>query len=225
MPTRLARRCSMLALGVSLAATLAAPAAAQTRIGVIAGPMGSFAANILTSRQIPFENVTTSLANDSLSHFGVLVVDNLFKLQDLNGPAFKRYVENGGVLVVINPKVDGFSRTWSPYEIFAGEYTIEAKIVQKKHPLFKGMTDDKLKDFANSNGPYVGNCSFPEPGKEWTVLAKNAKHGDNAVVLEAGYGKGWFILACTRFDHYNAKPDATRFGDNLFDYALSKAKH
>jgi hypothetical protein len=127
------------------------------------------------------------------------------------------------VLLIINPKPDGFSRTWSPYDVFAGPFTIEGRIKNKKHPLFKGFTNDKLQDFATSNGPFVGNCSFAEPGKEWAVLAKT-KDGKNALILEAAYGAGRFLLTCTRFDHYNAKPGATRLGDNLFDYALSLAR-
>ncbi|MEO8448198.1 MAG: hypothetical protein ABI647_00315 [Gemmatimonadota bacterium] len=214
------------ALGAFALAT--APLVAQTnppRIGVISGAMGSFAATILKAHQTPFENVTAKLSTDSLSKYGLLVVDNLFKLQDLTGPAFKSYVENGGVLLIINPKVDGFSRTWSPYDIFVGEYTLEAKIENKKHPLFNGFTDDKLKDFAKDvNGPYVGNCSIAEPGKEWKVLAKQSKDGKNPVVVEAAYGNGWFIVTCTRFDQYPAKPAVTRYGDNLIAYALSKAK-
>jgi hypothetical protein len=43
------------------------------------------------------------------------------------------------------------------------------------------------------------------------------------VIVEAGYGKGWIVAACVRFDNYNAKPSATRLGDNLVDYAISKA--
>jgi hypothetical protein len=148
------------------------------------------------------------------------VVDNLFSLKDLNGAAFKDYIGQGGVLLIINPKVDGFSKSWSPYDIFVGEYAIEGRITDKKHPLFQGFTNDKLQDFAESNGPFVGNCSLTEPAKEWKVLARHAKKGKNALIVEASYLRGHVILACTRFDHHNAKPGATRLGDNLFRYAI-----
>ena len=201
----------------------AIPAPDSIRIGVISGSLGSFATTILEARRIPFENVTDQVSGADLGSYGLLIVDNLFRLTDLNGPAFQRYVAGGGVLVVINPKPDGFTRAFSPYDIFIGEYVREGKIEDRKHPLFAGFTDDKLQNFADSNGPYVGNCSFTEPGKEWTILAK-PKKGKNALIVEAGYGKGWMILACTRFDFYNAKPDPTRLGDNLIDYALAKAR-
>ncbi len=194
------------------------------RIGVVSGPMGSFAATIFKAKQIEFETITPKTPGDSLGKYGLIIIDNLYRLQDINGPAFMAFVEHGGVLVIINPKQDGFSRTWSPYDIFIGGYTSQAKILKKNHPLFKGFNDNKLEDLANSPGPFVGNCSFAEPGKQWVVLAEQKK-GDNAVILEAGHGSGWIILACTRFDHYNATPAATRLGDNLIEYALSKAQH
>lgn len=199
-------------------------AAAPVRIGVVAGPLGSFAATILGSHQTPFEPITPKVPGDSLKNYGLIVIDNLFRLQDLNGAAFKSYVEQGGVLVILNPKSDGFSKTWAPYDIYIAEYTIEAKVVDKKHPLFRGLTSDKIADLADSNGPFVGNCSFAEPAKEWKVLAKHAKKGKNAVIAEADYGKGHVLIGCVRFDHYNAKPLATRLGDNLFEYAVSLAE-
>ncbi len=200
------------------------PAATDSiRIGVISGPLGSFASTMLEARRIPFDTVTEKTPSGDLNGYDILIVDNLFRLTDLNGPAFQRYVAKGGVLVVINPKPDGFTRAFSPYDIFIGDYVREGKIEDRKHPLFDGFKDDKLQDFADSNGPYVGNCSFTEPGKQWTVLAKPTK-GKNALIVEAGYGKGWMILTCTRFDFYNAKPDPTRLGDNLIDYAMAKAR-
>jgi len=217
------RRAFLLVLTL-LWATSAAGQSADVHIGIVSGPMGSFAATILKAHQRPYDSITTKVPADSLKHYGVIVVDNLFRLQDLNAAAFKAYVEQGGVLVVINPKTEGFSRSWSPYDIFIGEYTIEARITDRKHPLFRGFPSDKLQDFADSNGPFVGNCSFAEPGKEWVVLAKHAKKGKNAVVMEATYGKGRVIASCTRFDNYNAKPGATRLGDNLIAYAMSLAK-
>jgi hypothetical protein len=122
---------------------------------------------------------------------------------------------------VINPKADGFSRTWAPYDVFIGEPTREARIVEKKHPIFEGFSNDKIQDLANSNGPFVGNCSFTEPAKEWTVLARHKDKKNNAVILEATYGRGRIILACTRFDQYNARAVATRLGENLFQYAIA----
>jgi hypothetical protein len=207
-----------------LATAGAAPLSGQSvpRIGVVSGPLGSFAATILKSHQQAFDPITNKTPGDSLGRFDLIVVDNLFKLQELNGAAFKGFVEKGGVLVIVNPKQDGFSRTWAPYDIYIGGFVREAKIVDKKHPLFKGFTSDKLEELADSNGPFVGNCHFAEPGKEWKVLAK-PKKGDGAVIVEAGYGKGWIVAACVRFDNYNAKPSATRLGDNLVDYAISKA--
>lgn len=195
----------------------------SVRIGVISGPLGSFAATILEARRIPFEKVRGQLSTGDLGRYDILFVDNLFRLADLNGPAFQRYVADGGVLVVINPKPDGFSRAFSPYDIFIGEYVREGRIVDRKHPLFAGFRDDKLQNFADSDGPFVGNCSFTEPAREWIALAKAAK-GRNALIVEAGYGKGWMILTCTRFDYYNAKPDPTHLGDNLIDYAVAKAR-
>ncbi len=197
---------------------------AEIRIGIVKGTLGSFASTILTSHQTAFELITPKVPGDSLANYGLIVIDNLFRLQDINGAAFKTYVENGGVLLVLNPKADGFSRTWAPYDIFIGEYTIEARINNRKHPLFSGFPDDKVTDLADSNGPFVGNCSFAEPGKEWTILARHSKKKKNAVILEAGFGRGHLILACTRFDNYNAKPTATRLGDNLFNYAVGLAK-
>jgi hypothetical protein len=196
----------------------------EIRIGIVKGTLGSFASTILTSHQTAFELITPKVPGDSLANYGLIVIDNLYRLQDINGAAFKTYVENGGVLMVLNPKADGFSRTWAPYDIFIGEYTIEARINNRKHPLFTGFTDDKIADLADSNGPFVGNCSFAEPGKEWTILARHAKKKKNAVILEAGFGKGHLILACTRFDNYNARPTATRLGDNLLNYAVGLAK-
>jgi len=213
-----------LIVGASLAG--AASVAAQTptvRIGVVSGALGSFATTILTANQIAFEPITAKVPGDSLGRFGLVVIDNLYRLQDLNAPAFKAYVEQGGVLLVLNPKADGFTKSWSPYEIFIGEFTLEARISDRKHRLFRGFTNDKLQDFADSNGPFVGNCSFTEPAPEWKVLARHAKKGKNAVIVEAGFGKGHMILACTRFDHYNAKPGPTRLGDNLFKYAIELA--
>lgn len=198
---------------------------AECRIGIVSGPLGSFASTILKSHQAAFELITPKVTGDSLANYGLIVIDNLFRLQDINGAAFKAYVENGGVLVVLNPKTEGFSRTWAPYDIFIGEYTIEARINDRKHPLFAGFPDDKITDLADSNGPYVGNCSFAEPGKEWTILARHSKKKKNAVILEAGFGKGHLIIGCIRFDNYNAKPTATRLGDNLLNYAISLARH
>lgn len=215
-------------LALTLGATLGGPAptaaqSAPVRIGVVSGPLGSFASTILTATRIPFEPITAKVPGDSLGRFGLVVIDNLYRLQDLNAPAFKSYVERGGVLVILNPKTDGFTKSWSPYEIFIGEFTLEAKIVQRKHPLFRGFPNDKLQDFADSNGPFVGNCSFTEPAPEWKVLARHAKKSKNAVIVEADYGKGHLLLACTRFDHYNAKPGPTRLGDNLFKYLIELA--
>lgn len=215
--------CALLVTGASPSDPAPAGPADSVRIGVISGPLGSFAATILEARRIPFEKLPNQLSSGDLGRYGILIVDNLFRLADLNGPAFQRYVSDGGVLVVINPKPDGFSRAFSPYDIFIGEYVREGKIANRKHPLFAGFKDDQLRDFADSNGPFVGNCSFAEPGKEWVVLAKPTK-GKNALIVEAGYGKGWMILTCTRFDQYNAKPDPTRLGDNLMEYALTKAR-
>lgn len=218
---------SLLSVALAMAiGTVTGPATAQpspVKIGVVSGPLGSFAATILKNHQTGFETITPKVTGDSLGSYGLIVIDNLYRLQDLNAPAFKAYVERGGVLLILNPKVDGFSKSWSPYEIFIGEFTIEARIVDKKHPIFRGFTSDKLQEFADSNGPFVGNCSFTEPAKEWKVLAKHSKKGKNAVIVESTYGKGHFILACTRFDLYNAKPGPTRLGDNLFNYAIGLA--
>lgn len=197
---------------------------APVRIGVVAGPLGSFAATIFKSHQTTFESITAKVPGDSLKNYGLIVIDNLFRLQDINGPAFKAYVEQGGVLVILNPKQDGFSKTWAPYDIFIAEYTIEAKVVDKKHPLFRGLTSDKIAGLADSEGPFVGNCSLAEPAKEWKILAKHAKKGKNAVIAEADYGKGHVLIGCVRFDNYNAKPMATRLGDNLMNYAVSLAE-
>lgn len=214
--------CHLLTAALSL--TECRVPSAEIRIGIVNGPLGSFASTILKSHQTEFELITPKVPGDSLANYALIVIDNLFRLQDINGAAFKAYVENGGVLVVLNPKTEGFSRTWAPYDIFIGEYTIEARITDRKHLLFKGFPDDKIADLADSNGPFVGNCSFAEPGKEWTVLARHSKKKKNAVILEAGFGKGHLILACTRFDNYNAKPTATRLGDNLFRYAMTLAR-
>ncbi|MHB1328444.1 MAG: hypothetical protein ACYC2K_09605 [Gemmatimonadales bacterium] len=196
----------------------------QPRVGIIQAPgMGSFGATILAHRQTPFDTIPTSIGGADLGRYDLIVVDNLYRLQDLNGPAFKAYVQNGGVLLVINPKVDGFSRGWAPYEIFAGEHTIEARITERKHPIFAGITGDKLTDFAESNGAFVGNCSLTEPAREWKVLAKHAKLNRNAVIVEASSGSGHVVVACTRFDHYDAKATPTRLGDNLFAYVLKLA--
>lgn len=200
-----------------------AQTAAAVRIGIISGDLGSFAATILKNNQKTWESIKATLPADSLGRYDLIVVDNLYRLQDLNAAAFQRYVERGGVLVILNPKVDGFSKSWSPYDVFIGEYAVEGRIKEKKHPLFEGFTSDKLQDFATSNGPFVGNCSFTEPAREWTVLARHAKRGKNALILEAAYGTGHILLACTRFDHYNAKPGPTRLGDNLFRYAIGLA--
>lgn len=210
------------AIGIGPAAV--AQTAAPVRIGIISGDLGSFAATILKNNQRPFEPINASLPADSLGRFDLIVIDNLFRLQDLNAAAFKGFVERGGVLVILNPKTDGFSKSWSPYDVFIGEHAVEGRITEKKHPLFEGFASDKLQDFATSNGPFVGNCSFTEPAREWKVLARHAKRGKNALILEAAYGGGHIILACTRFDHYNAKPGPTRLGDNLFRYAISRAK-
>lgn len=201
----------------------ASPATMQDpiKIGVIAGPLGSFAATILPSLQIPYRKISDNTPSDSLTAYHLLIVDNLFRLQDLNGPAFKAFVQGGGVLLVLNPKADGFSRTWAPYDVFIGEPTREARVVEKNHPIFEGFSNDKIQDLANSNGPFVGNCSFTEPAKEWTVLARHKDKKNNAVILEAAYGRGRIILACTRFDQYNAKAVATRLGENLFRYAIT----
>jgi hypothetical protein len=203
------------------------PAAAvqdPIRIGVIAGPLGSFAATILPSLQIDYARISDQTPSDSLLGYHLLIVDNLFRLQDLNGPAFKAFVEGGGVLLVINPKADGFSRTWAPYDVFIGEPTREARIVEKKHPIFDGFSNDRIHDLANSNGPFVGNCSFTEPAKEWTVLARHKDKKNNAVILEAVAGRGRIILACTRFDQFNARAVATRLGENLFRYAIAMSE-
>jgi hypothetical protein len=218
----------ILRLAAALLALAAGPVLGQaeghpTRIGVIAGPLGSFAGLILPSLQIPFVKVSDKTPGDSLAAFDVLVIDNLFRLQDLNGPAVRAWVEAGGVLVILNPKADGFSRTWAPYDVFIGEAAREGKITERKHPLFEGLRDDKLKDFAESNGPFVGNCSFTEPAREWNVLAKHS-NGKNALILEAASGRGWILLACVRFDHYNAKAAPTRMGENLFRYAVAKSE-
>lgn len=204
-------------------ASAAAAAQDPVRIGVVAGPLGSFAATILPSLQLEYRRVSDKTPSDSLFAYDLLIVDNLFRLQDLNGPAFKAFVERGGVLLVLNPKADGFSRTWAPYDVFIGEPTREARVVDKKHPIFAGFSNDKILELATSNGPYVGNCSFTEPAKEWTVLARHKDRKNNAVILEAAYGRGRVILACTRFDHYNAKAVATRLGENLFRYAAAAA--
>ncbi len=196
----------------------------QPRVGIIqAAGMGSFGATILAHRQTPFDTIPTSITGADLGRYDLIVVDNLFRLQDLNGPAFKAYVQNGGILLVINPKVDGFSRGWAPYEIFAGEHTVEARITDRKHPIFAGISGDKLTDFAESNGAFVGNCSLTEPAREWKVLARHAKLNRNAVIVEAAYGTGHVVVACTRFDHYDAKATPTRLGDNLFAYLLNLA--
>lgn len=211
----------MIGAGLLLSAlALAGP----IRIGVVAGPLGSFAATILKSHQTTFESITPKVPGDSLKNYGLIVIDNLFRLQDINGAAFKSYVEQGGVLVILNPKSDGFSKTWSPYDIYIGDYTIQAKVVDKKHPLFKGFTSDKILELADSNGPFVGNCSFTEPAQEWRILAKHAKKGKNAVIAEADYGKGHMLIGCVRFDNYNAKPVATRLGDNLMNYVVELAE-
>lgn len=208
---------------LALALTATTPAAGPVRIGVVAGPLGSFAATILKSHQTPFESITPKVPSDSLKNYGLIVVDNLFRLQDVNGAAFKSYVEQGGVLVILNPKSDGFSKTWSPYDIYIADYTIEAKVVDRKHPLFQGFTNDKIAELGDSNGPFVGNCSFAEPAKEWKVLARHSKKKQNAVIAEADYGKGHILIGCVRFDNYNAKPIATRLGDNLFNYVVQLA--
>jgi hypothetical protein len=210
--------------GPAAAAAEQLPIQEPTRIGVIAGPLGSFAATILPSLQIDYQKISDKTPSDSLIAYHVLIVDNLFRLQDLNGPAFKAFVEGGGVLLVLNPKADGFSRTWAPYDVFIGEPTREARIVEKKHPIFEGFSNDKIQDLANSNGPFVGNCSFTEPAKEWTVLARHKDKKNNAVILEASYGRGRILLACARFDQYNAKAVATRLGENLFRYAIATSE-
>ena len=109
------------------------------RIGVISGDKGSFAAIILKAHETPFENVTAKLSTDSLSKYGLLVVDNLFKLQDLAGPAFRAYVEKGGGCSSY-PKVDGFPGL-VPYEI-SPRVTLEAKIEDRRPPVQR-LTDDR----------------------------------------------------------------------------------
>lgn len=191
------------------------------RVGVVAGALGSFAANILPALEVPFQRISDKTPGDSLAAYDLLVVDNLFQLKALNGPAFRNFVERGGVLLILNPKADGFSRVWSPYDVFIGEPTREGRIVDRKHPIFTGFPDDKIQDLADSNGPFVANCSFTEPAREWRVLARHKDRKKNPLVLEAGFGRGHIILACLRFDHYNARAGATRLGDNLFRYALT----
>jgi len=128
--------------------------------------------------------------------FDVSVIDNLYRLKDLNGPAFRDYLGQGGVLVILNPKVDGHSKAWSPYDIFIGKYAVAARIVDRKHPLFHGWTNDRIENVASPNGAFVGTCAIVEPA----------------------------IVGCTRFDHYNAKPAATCLGGNLCRYSVSLAK-
>jgi len=214
--------------GYGLAGAVQSPPApavqVETRIGVISGPLGSFAATILPSLQLDFDKLSDSSVADDLSHYDVLVVDNLYRLQDLNGDAFRDYVKKGGVLIVLNPKTDGFSRTWTPFDVFVGPPSREGRIVEKKHPLFESFRDDKLKDFAESNGPYVGNCSFTEPAKEWKILARDKDKKNNALILEADYGRGRIILACVVFNHYNARVGPTRLGENLFRYAIKTSE-
>ncbi|MBC7894125.1 MAG: hypothetical protein H7066_01865 [Cytophagaceae bacterium] len=193
-------------------------------VGIVSGDLGSFGATILASQQVPFVKLTTQVSGEGLLAYDVIVIDNLYRLKDLNGPAFRDYVGQGGVLVILNPKVDGFSKAWSPYDIFIGEYALEGRIVDRKHPLFQGFPNDKIEDLASSNGAFVGNCSFVEPAKEWKVLARLPGGKKNPIIVEAAWQQGHMILGCTRFDNYNAKPAATRLGDNLFRYALSLAK-
>src|SRR5262245_50186140 len=50
------------------------------RIGVVSGPLGSFAATILKARQLEFDPITSKITGDSLGRFGLIVVDNLYKL-------------------------------------------------------------------------------------------------------------------------------------------------
>ncbi|MEZ4455821.1 MAG: hypothetical protein R2882_04590 [Gemmatimonadales bacterium] len=207
-------------LAAVLATAFAPSAVAQApgpRIGILS-TSGSFAAPILRANQMPFEAVANDVPGDSLARYRVVIIDNLFRLKDLNAAAFRSFVEKGGILVILNPQSDGFTKAWSPYEVYIGEYAIEGKITDRKHPLFRGFTSDKLDHFAESNGPFVGNCSFTEPGPEWKVLARHAKKSKNALVLEATYGAGRMILACVRFDLYNARPGPTRLGDNLAAY-------
>lgn len=213
---------------VAVGALLAAPPAPgqqpTTRVGVVAGPLGSFAANILPALQVSYRSISDKTPGDSLMGYDLLVVDNLFQLKALNGPAFRSFVERGGVLLILNPKADGFSRAWSPYDVFIGEPTREGRIVDRKHPIFAGFSDDRIQDLANSNGPFVANCSFTEPAREWRVLARHKDRKKNALVLETSFGKGHIILACLRFDHYNARAGATRLGENLFRYAIATSE-
>lgn len=193
-------------------------------VGIVSGDLGSFGATILTSQQVPFTKLPATVSGEGLKAYDVIVIDNLYRLKDLNGPAFRDYVGQGGVLVILNPKVDGFSKAFSPYDIFIGDYALEGRVVERKHPLFQGFPNDKIQDLASSNGAFVGNCSFVEPAKEWKVLARLPNGRKNPLIVEASWQQGHMLLSCTRFDNYNAKPAATRLGDNLFRYALSLAR-
>ena len=216
-------RRSVVVLTLTAAATTAVAQSPAPRVGIISGDLGSFASTILGDLKVPFEKVDVAVSGGDLPRYQLLVVDNLYRLKDLNAPAFKSYVQQGGVLLVLNPKPDGFTNAWAPYDVFVGEFALEGRIVKRDHPLFREFPNDKLQDFAESNGPFVGNCSLTEPAREWQVLARHASKKKNALIVEASAGRGHVLVSCTRLDHYNAKPGATRLGRNLFRYMLQLA--
>jgi hypothetical protein len=157
---------------VILAALGAGRATAQPapRIGIVSGDLGSFGGTILKSMQIPFEKITPKVPGDSLSHYGLIVVDNLFSLKDLNGAAFKDYIAQGGVLLIINPRSTG-SREFA-FDIFVGEYAIEdgsrqgtrsSRVHQRQAPGFRRVERPCRQLFAD------------RAAKEWKVLARHAK--------------------------------------------------
>lgn len=132
------------------------PSAAQTapRVGIIqATGMGSFGATILAHRQTPFDTIPSSIAGADLGRYDLIVIDNLFRLQDLNGPAFKAYVQNGGVLLVINPRVDGFSRGWAPYEISRANTRSRRASPTASTPFSPGFPATSSLTLPNRTGP------------------------------------------------------------------------
>ncbi|PKB73401.1 MAG: hypothetical protein BZY75_02125 [SAR202 cluster bacterium Io17-Chloro-G7] len=213
------------------------------KIGVASTGRGSHVMSILDTRRIKFDDITENLGLVSLSSYDLLILDQ-YPTLNLRGEAFQQFVQNGGVMLLtevttveisngdIYRYTNRFSKTWSPYILYlSGPTEREVTITRPNHPIFRGLSVSRFTepfDFGKGDlweNPdccgtlyWFGVVSFASLDDSWVVLLENSE--GNAVLLEAQYGEGHFIVNTLHLGRYNEKPLPSIYADRLLDYAM-----
>jgi len=149
------------------------------------------------------------------------------------GEIFRRFVLDGGSLLVLHPHRLNWDDGWLPYAVVLGpDAARTVRIEQTSHPVLKGLKQEELGSVNRAKGSVGAWCGITGLDPHWEVIATGeparAGKARTTVLAEAEYGKGHVVISC--FDPFFPDPDKLdsshrhklKLLANMLEYALKR---